>query len=57
VGVKSLMCLFWGEVVFKMDLRASLGFLMNIARLTGTFLYRLTISLRGIKQGLVLGSA
>jgi hypothetical protein len=31
VGVGSLMCLFLEEVVFKMDLRASLGFLMNIA--------------------------
>ena len=31
VGVGSLLCLFWGEVIFKMDLRASLGFLMNIA--------------------------
>ena len=31
VGVGSLLCLFFGEVVFKMDLRASLGFLMYIA--------------------------
>ena len=31
VGVGSLLCLFLEEVVFKMDLRVSLGFLMNIA--------------------------
>jgi len=31
VGVGSLLCLFLEEVVLKMDLRASLGFLMNIA--------------------------
>ncbi len=31
MGLGSLMCLFLEEVVFKMDLRASLGFLMNIA--------------------------
>ncbi len=30
VGVGSLLCLFLVEVVFKMDLRASLGFIMNI---------------------------
>ncbi len=32
VGVGSLLCLLLEEVVFIMDLRASLGFLMNIAR-------------------------
>ena len=31
VGVGSLLCCFFEGVVFKMDLRASLGFLMNIA--------------------------
>jgi hypothetical protein len=31
VGVGSLLCLFLKKVVSKMDLRASLGFLMNIA--------------------------
>ena len=31
VGVGSLLCLFLEEVAFKMDLRASLGFLVNIA--------------------------
>ena len=31
MGVGSLLCLFLGDVVFKMDLRAPLGFLINIA--------------------------
>ena len=31
MSVGSLLCLFWGEVVLKIDLRASLVFLMNIA--------------------------
>ena len=31
MGVGSMLCLFLEKVVFKMDLRASLGFLMNIA--------------------------
>ena len=31
VGVGSMLCLFLEKAIFKMDLRASLGFLMNIA--------------------------
>ena len=31
VGVGSLLCLFLEGVVFKMDLRASMCFLMNMA--------------------------
>ena len=38
VGVGSLQCLFLEEVVLKMDLRASLGFLMNIASRTEPYL-------------------
>ena len=34
VGVESLLCLFFRAVVFKINLRASLGFLMNIASRT-----------------------
>ena len=39
VGVGSLLCLFLVEVVFKMDLRASLGFLMNIASRAEPYLF------------------
>jgi hypothetical protein len=38
VGVGSLLCLFVEEVVFKMDLRASLGLLIDIASRTGPYL-------------------
>ncbi len=31
MGVRSLLYLFLEKVVFKMDLRASLGFIMNIS--------------------------
>jgi hypothetical protein len=33
VDVGSMLCLFLDKVVFNLDFRASLGFLMNIVRM------------------------
>jgi hypothetical protein len=38
VGVGSMLCLLLDKVVFKIDLRASLGFSMNIASRTEPYL-------------------
>ena len=38
MGVRSLLCLFLEKVVFKMDLRVSLGFLMSITSRAETYL-------------------